>query len=376
MAGIYIHIPFCAKKCYYCDFYTVQSQKYQNEFIDVLLIELEQRKKYLQNEQIQTIYFGGGTPSLLSYKDIKRIENKIFDLFYVDSNVEITIEVNPDDINQNVIEGLKKTKIKRFSVGIQSFFDDDLKMMNRRHNRDEAIGSINLLQENDFKNISIDLLYGLAGSNIEKWSQNLSLFFDFDLPHLSAYHITYEPNTVFFNYLKKGKIKEINEEESLEQFMILRKKAKENYFIHYETSNFAKEGYFSRHNSQYWNDQKYLGIGPSAHSYDGISRQYNLKHLKNYMDAVRNQKKYFEREVLSNIDKYNDYIITKLRTIWGIDLADIKQNFSNTIYTFAKKNILNLMKEKKLSINNSKYVIHEEAKFIEDSIIEKLFFAE
>jgi len=306
MSGVYIHIPFCAKKCYYCDFYTSLSIIYKEKYINAIIKELKLRQNYIENREIETIYFG-----------------EISKVFIIKKDSEITLEVNPDDINEQYADKLKITDINRISIGLQSFFDEDLKLMNRRHSGKENYKAIQVLKNYGLTNISGDLIYGLPGTNSEHWKKNLSEFFSLKIPHLSAYHLTYEPNTVFSNFIKRGKI-----------FELLISEAKKHDFIHYETSNFAKKGFFSKHNTGYWKQKPYLGLGVSAHSYNLKSRQYNISNLKEYIKKVGEEERFFEKEELSETDKYNDYIITTLRTIWGTDLNYIKEHFKKEHYLF------------------------------------------
>ncbi len=374
MSSIYIHIPFCAKKCFYCDFYTTISIKYKNEYVKALIKELNQRQNYIENKEIKTIYFGGGTPTLIDPSKLQSIIDEISKIYTIDKNVEITIEANPDDINSEYVQELKKTKINRISIGLQSFFDEDLKLMNRRHTSSENINAVKLLQDKGYTNISGDLIYGLPNMTIENWQKNLSEFFTLNIPHLSAYHLTYEPNTVFSKFLKKGKIKEIPEDDSIKQFDLLISEAKKNKFIHYETSNFAKEDFFSRHNSAYWKQKHYLGLGASAHSYNGDSRQYNIANIKEYIKRVGEGRGYFEKEELNTTDKYNDYLITSLRTIWGIDLIFIKNNFGDQYLNFVDNKSKTLIEKGLLIKEKLTLKITQKGKFIEDNILLDLFF--
>ncbi len=374
MAGIYIHIPFCAKKCYYCDFFMSLSLQYREEYLQIIKKELELRRNYLQNKPVETIYFGGGTPSLLSEKELNEIFEQIYKIYNVSEKVEITAEANPDDLSNSYLKELKKTPINRLSIGIQSFFDDDLQMMNRRHSVEQSISVVKKAQDNGFSNISGDLIYGLPGMSSEKWKKNLKIFFELKIPHLSAYHLTYEPNTVFLKRLKTGKIKEISEEESIIQFKILQKEAKQNNFFQYETSNFGKEGFFSKHNTAYWQQKYYLGIGASAHSYNGNSRQFNIKNIKEYIKRAGADTNYFEKETLSEKDKYNDYIITRLRTMWGVDINFIKKKICENCAGFLIKKAQKHIEQGNLTNKKNILYVTKQGKFIEDFIIEDLFY--
>ncbi len=374
MSGIYIHIPFCAKKCYYCDFFMSVSLQYKEEYLQTLKKELELRKNYLQNKPVETIYLGGGTPSLLTEKEINEIFEKIYKTYKITEKPEITTEANPDDLSNSYLKALKCTPINRLSIGIQSFFDDDLQIMNRRHTAEQSISAIKKVQDLGFSNISGDLIYGLPGMSSEKWRKNLNYFFELKIPHLSAYHLTYEPNTVFLKKLNSGKIKEIPEEESLNQFKILQKEAKKKNFIQYETSNFGEKGFFSKHNTSYWQQKHYLGIGASAHSYNGNSRQFNIKNIKEYIKRIRENSNYFEKEILSAKDKYNDYIITQLRTMWGVDINFVKKNTGEKFAEFLINKAQKHLKNGNLTEKQNVLYITEKGKFIEDFIIEDLFY--
>jgi len=375
MSGIYIHIPFCAKKCYYCDFFMSLSLKYKDDYLKALKQELLQRKNYIENQIVETIYFGGGTPSLLNEKELNELFELIYKTFKISDNPEITIEANPDDLNKEYLKNLRKTPVNRLSIGIQSFFDDDLKLMNRRHLAEQSIAAVKNAQNTGYQNISGDLIYGLPEMTSDKWEKNLQKFFNLRIQHLSAYHLTYEPNTVFYKRLKTGKLKEISEEESLFQFQLLNEKAKENDFIHYETSNFAKQGKFSRHNSAYWQQKHYLGIGASAHSYNEISRQFNIKNIKEYIKRVSDNSNYFEKEILSNADKYNDYLITSLRTMWGSNINEIEKTFGKQFAEYFINKAKTQINKGNLLCKENIYMISEKGKFIEDLILSDLIFA-
>lgn len=328
MAGIYIHIPFCSNKCYYCDFYSIASKKNKSLFIDTLLTEIDQRSNYLNNDLIETIYFGGGTPSILNIDELKKIINKLNSVSDLSQVKEFTFESNPEDITPKYINDLKSINVNRLSIGIQSFFDDDLKLMNRVHSSTQAKQAINNAIENGITNISIDLIYGLPNSNILKWKENIKTALKFDVNHISAYHLTYEPRTVFYKYLEQKKISKISEELSIEQYNLLTTTLAENNFKHYEISNFAKNNKFSLHNLNYWDNIKYVGFGPSAHSFDLKSRQWNISNLNQYIKLISENKIYFEKEILTKKDKFNDFIITHLRTKNGINKTELKSNFS------------------------------------------------
>ena len=369
MAGIYIHIPFCKKLCFYCDFYHVITPEENSVFIESLIAEASMRKDYLGSEPATTIYIGGGTPSVLSVKELDIILNQINKQFRVEENSELTIELNPDDVNPAYLDGLRKLGINRISLGIQSWRDSDLKMLNRRHDSAQAARALKEIFNAGFENVTIDLIYGIPGMSTREWASNLDLSFSFDIKHLSAYHLTIEKGTVFGKMLRKGLITEIEEEESASLFNILIEKAETAGFIHYEISNFGKPGYFSCHNSNYWKQVNYIGLGPSAHSFNGFSRQWNISNLKGYIKAVNSGEPYSEREELDAKARFNEYIMTSLRTMWGIDLEYIEKTFEKEGYDYvvnlsAKFRDYGLMKQDKKNL-----VLTNQGKMISDNII-------
>jgi oxygen-independent coproporphyrinogen-3 oxidase len=369
MAGIYIHIPFCKKLCFYCDFYHVISSDDNHAFVDALLKESLMRQDYLGTETVSTIYFGGGTPSVFSIKELSTILNQIYKLFRVEEKCEITIELNPDDVSPGYLEGLKNLNINRISLGIQSWRDSDLKMLNRRHSSAQAAMALKETVKKGFENITIDLIYGIPGMGTKDWASNLDFSFSFDIKHLSAYHLTFEPGTVFGKMLEKGLISEIDEEESAAQFSMLIEKTESEGYIHYEISNFGKPGYFSIHNSNYWKQVIYLGLGPSAHSFNGYSRQWNIRDLKGYIKSVNAGKKVYESEELDTKARFNEYIMTSLRTMWGIDLDYVEKIFEKEGYDYvvnlsAKFKEYGLMNQDKKTL-----ILTNQGKMISDNII-------
>lgn len=328
MAGIYLHIPFCKSKCIYCDFYSTANLTAKNRYIQALCKELEQRKDYLGGEKIHTIYFGGGTPSLLTTSDFEKIFFTIGNNYDISECREVTLEANPDDITEEYVKSIKMLPFNRVSMGCQTFDDKTLRFLNRRHNASTAINAVNLLQQNGIDNISIDLIYGYPEETVEQWSRDLEQAISFGVPHISAYHLIYEQGTPMHNMLSKGKIKEIDEEKSLLFFSMLIEKLENAGYEQYEISNFCKYGKYSQHNTSYWRGTKYLGCGAAAHSYDGVSREWNISDTNKYILGIDNGRA-FEKEVLTPIDVYNEYIITHLRTKWGICLDAFKQLFGD-----------------------------------------------
>lgn len=369
MAGIYLHIPFCKKLCFYCDFYHVVSPGDNSSFIDALLKEALLRKDYLGDDSVSTIYFGGGTPSVFSVKDLGIILNHLKELFTITEYCEITAELNPDDIDETYLEGLRNLNINRISLGIQSWRDADLKLLNRRHDSAKAIAALKETLNAGFKNVTIDLIYGIPGMSLKDWESNLEFTFSFDIKHLSAYHLTFEPGTVFGKKLEKGDISEIEEEDSAAQFNLLIEKAESEGFIHYEISNFGKPGYFSIHNSNYWKQVSYLGLGPSAHSFNGYTRQWNVRDLKGYIKSVNAGKSFFESEELDIKKRFNEYVMTSLRTMWGIDLDYVEGMFEKEGYDY----VLNLSGKFRnyglMKLEKNSLVLTNQGKLISDNII-------
>ncbi|WP_299578470.1 radical SAM family heme chaperone HemW [uncultured Sunxiuqinia sp.] len=376
MAGIYIHIPFCKTKCHYCDFYKSTDFGAKTDFLGALKQEIAERKNELQNEAIASIYFGGGTPSVLKIEEINDILTLVGEHYQLAEDVEITLEANPDDLSEAFLEGLKTTIINRLSIGTQSFNDHDLKSMNRRHNSRQALTSIRAAQEAGFQNISIDLIYGLPNQTLADWEANIDQALALNVQHISAYHLTYHEGTVFYDYLKKGKIKELPDELSLEQFKHLLSRLEEAGFEQYEISNFARNAAYSRHNKAYWERKKYLGFGPSAHSFDHQSRRWNVSSLRKYLQAMEQKLPYWETEILSEQDQYNDYMITSLRTKWGISTEYLTQNFAAKYVQHFQKEAEKYVASKHLSCENKVYKLSVEGLFISDKIMEELFYIE
>jgi oxygen-independent coproporphyrinogen-3 oxidase len=323
MAGIYIHVPFCKQACHYCNFYFSTSLTNKDAFVKALLLEIELSKDYLAGDTIETIYFGGGTPSLLSADEIKNIVYKIQNIHQFSHLREFTLEANPDDLDaQKVTElsALKEIGLNRFSIGVQSFFDEDLKYMNRAHTSGEATAAIKRTQDAGFENITLDLIYGTPTMNDAHWLQNLNTAFTFNIPHISSYALTVEAKTTLENRIKKGKSAVVDEEQASRQFDILIHEMNRQNYDQYEISNFAKDGNYAIHNTSYWQQKKYLGLGPSAHSYNGNSRRWNVANNLTYIKSVSESKIPFEEEQLTSEQQANEYIMTSLRTMWGLDL--------------------------------------------------------
>ncbi|PKB16948.1 oxygen-independent coproporphyrinogen-3 oxidase [Flavobacterium sp. 5] len=373
MSGIYIHIPFCKQACHYCDFHFSTSMKKKEEMVLAIAKELQMRKKEFQDEIIETIYFGGGTPSVLTTEQIQFLISEVYKNYNVSENPEITIEANPDDLSKNRIIELSQSPINRLSIGIQSFFEDDLKMMNRAHNSAEAKNCLEFATQH-FDNISLDLIYGIPGMSNEKWKQNIETALSFGIPHISSYALTVEPKTALNKLIQTGKIAKPNDELAQEHFAILVETLEANAFIHYELSNFGKENYFSKNNSAYWLGKKYIGIGPSAHSYDGISRSWNVSNNSLYLKSIQEDKLPNEIEILSITDRYNEYIMTGLRTIWGVSLQRVETEFGMDYLNYLHKQTQKFINDGLLSIDNNILKPTPKGKFLTDGIASDLFF--
>ena len=371
-AGIYIHIPFCKQACHYCDFHFSTSLKKKDEMILALAKEIEMRKSEFQNEIVETIYFGGGTPSILPISDLKFLIDEVYRNYKVAENPEITVEANPDDLSEERIIQLSKNKVNRLSIGIQSFFEDDLKLMNRAHNSEEAQKCLEIATQY-FDNISLDLIYGIPGSSNEKWKQNIEKALSFGIPHISSYALTVEPKTALDKFIQKGIIKAPDDEVAQEQFHILVATLKENGFIHYELSNFSKPDYFSKNNSSYWLGKKYIGIGPSAHSYDGKNRGWNISNNGLYIKSIQANEIPIETENLTETDRYNEYIMTGLRTIWGVSLARIEQEFGEKFLTYLNNQSVKFIADDLLSLSDGILTTTKKGKFLTDGIASDLF---
>jgi oxygen-independent coproporphyrinogen-3 oxidase len=326
MSGIYIHIPFCKQACYYCDFHFSTSLKKKDELVKALARELILRKGELQNQTIETIYFGGGTPSLLTIDELRLLIDSIYLNYSVSDNPEITLEANPDDLSKQKLNDLTTSRINRLSIGIQSFFEDDLQSMNRAHSSQEAKQCLEEATKH-FSNITIDLIYGIPNMSIEKWNKNLQTAFSFGVNHISSYALTVEPKTALASFIKKGTYPPIDDDLALQHFDLLMAETEQQGFVHYEISNFGKKGYFSKHNTSYWQGKSYLGIGPSAHSFNGKQRSWNVSNNTIYIKSIQDNTLPSKVETLSKQDRYNEYVMTGLRAIWGVSLNKIETDF-------------------------------------------------
>ncbi|WP_053990905.1 radical SAM family heme chaperone HemW [Mangrovimonas sp. TPBH4] len=326
MAGIYFHIPFCKQACYYCDFHFSTSLKKKDELLQCLVKELKMRKGEFQNKTVETIYFGGGTPSLLTVEELQLLLDAVYENFRVVDSPEITLEANPDDLTSEKMEALSASPVNRLSIGIQSFFDEDLKGMNRAHNALEAKQALEMATQL-FDNITIDLIYGIPNMDLQRWDQNLQMAFDFGVQHISSYALTVEPKTALDSFVKKGTYPPVDEALALEHFNHLMERTRAEGFVHYEISNFGKPGFYSKHNTSYWQGKPYLGIGPSAHSFNGPTRSWNVSNNATYIKFIEKNELPSTIEKLSVEDQYNEYVMTGLRTIWGVSLEKIERDF-------------------------------------------------
>ena len=373
MSGIYIHIPFCKQACHYCDFHFSTSVKKKSELVEMLCRELELRKRELSGKNIETIYFGGGTPSLLNPQELEQIMNTVSAHFEVANGAEITLEANPDDLSEEKLKMLAASNINRLSIGVQSFFEADLKLMNRAHNATEALEPLQLAKKY-FSNISIDLIYGIPGLTNENWRKNLEIALELEIPHISSYALTVEPKTALEKFIEKGKIRAVDDDQYRDQFGILYKTLTKNGFEHYEFSNFGKSGFFSRNNMAYWMGRSYLGIGPSAHSYDGECRKWNIKNNALYINSLKAGKLAQEKEELSLTDKYNEYVMTRLRTKFGVNLKVLQEKFGKKYSNYFVKNIEGFLMKNLVSKREETYHITTEGKFLSDGIAADLFY--
>lgn len=373
MAGIYIHIPFCRQACHYCDFHFSTSMKKKDDMVLALAKEIAMRKNEFADEMVETIYFGGGTPSVLSSEEIALLIAAVYQNYSVAPNPEITLEANPDDLSKERIAELSKSPINRLSIGIQSFFEDDLKMMNRAHNAIEAEVCLSEAVKY-FDNISIDLIYGVPGMTNERWLHNINKALSFGVPHISSYALTVEPKTALDKFIKRGIIAQPSDEAAQEHFLLLVDTLEANGFVHYELSNFGKEGYFSKNNTAYWLGKKYIGIGPSAHSYDGIHRSWNIANNALYLKGIEDGQLPAETEKLTPADRYNEYVMTGLRTIWGVSEQRVHDELGKLFSDYLAKESAKFIEQGLLINDNGIIKTTRKGKFLADGIASDLFF--
>ena len=374
MAGIYIHIPFCKRRCIYCDFFSTTQSEKKAEYVHALVRELEMRKDYVGNEEIETIYLGGGTPSQLSQEELEEIFTYIYKVYKVTLDAEITLEANPDDLTPEYVSMLRNLPINRISMGIQTFQEETLKLLHRRHTAQQAIEAFKRCREAGFKNISIDLMYGLPGETLETWKQDLQQAIDLHPEHISAYHLIYEEDTALWKLREEHQVKEADEDLSLTLFCTLIDELTRAGYQHYEISNFCLPGLHSRHNSSYWTGKKYLGCGPSAHSFNGVSRQWNVASLSAYIDGIRQRKPDFEVEELDLYTRYNDFVLTSIRTCWGMSLSHLRSMYGEELYRYCLRMAKPHLEQGVLEISEDILKLTRKGIFISDGIMSDLMW--
>lgn len=373
MAGIYIHIPFCTQKCSYCNFYSVANITLKAPFLEALLLEIASRAKEVESQTVETIYFGGGTPSILTIVEVKSILKQIRRFYTLGKSLEITMEANPDDLSEAYLLGLKNSGINRLSIGVQSFDDSVLRQINRRHTSDEAIHVIENALKLGFENLSIDLIYGIPNQLDDQWVKNLQIADRYKIAHLSCYALTVEEKTVLHKQIEKGKVVAPSEEDAIRQFNLLMDFAEENGYQQYEISNFCRDGLVSKHNSAYWNGVPYLGFGPGAHSFATPVRRWNLSNVKDYIEGLKNNGCYFEEEFLSEEDRYNEYVMTSLRTSSGCNIEFVKSHFDQKYGNWLTRQQQKIEPTWIIEVANG-FALTREGKLMTDYITRELFF--
>lgn len=375
---IYFHIPFCKQACHYCDFHFSTSLKYKEDMLLAMHKELEIRAPYyLEDRNIESIYFGGGTPSIMEADDIQKLIDKVAKLYNISNDAEITLEANPDDLDIEKVKTLKSTAINRFSIGIQSFHEEDLRWMNRAHNAQEADSAVKRVQDAGFENITCDLIYGYPLLTDEKWISNIDTLLAMDIPHISSYNMTVESKTALAHFIKQGISKPISDTQGEEQMLILIDRLTNRGFEHYEISNFAKNQHYAKHNTNYWKGKHYLGIGPSAHSFNGQSRSWNIANNAKYTAGITENTSVAEEEILSTNDRYNEYIMTSLRTMWGVDINKVENDFGYDYMQHFQKGVqLYLSTNEVEQKENSIYSLTPKGKLMADHIASELFVIE
>ena len=376
MAGIYIHIPFCKRRCIYCDFFSTTQSEKKSAYVRAVCRELEMRKDYLEGEDIETIYLGGGTPSQLFREELEEIFNHIYKVYPVREDAEITLEANPDDLTPAYVAMLRQLPINRISMGIQTFQEETLKLLHRRHTATQAIEAFRRCREAGFRNISIDLMYGLPGETLETWKEDLQQSIALRPEHISAYHLIYEEDTVLWKLREQHQVEEADEDLSVSLFSTLIEQLSEAGYQHYEISNFCLPGLHSRHNSSYWTGKKYLGCGPSAHSFDGTSRQWNVSSLEKYLEGIRSNQLDFELEELDLYTRYNDFVITSIRTCWGMPLAQLRTTYGETLYNYCLRMAKPHIEQGVLEIKEDTLKLTPQGIFISDGIMSDLLWIE
>lgn len=376
MAGIYLHIPFCKTRCIYCDFYSTTHSELKTRYVQALCNELKMRKGYLKGEKIETVYFGGGTPSQLGREEFLLIFDAMQEQYGLDDCREITLEANPDDLSAEYLKMLAGLPFNRISMGVQTFDDATLGLLKRRHNASQAIEAVKKCREAGFNDISIDLIYGLPGETTERWERDLQQAIGLNVEHISAYHLTYEEGTPIYTMLQKRQLQEVDEEASVRFFSMLIDQLKTAGYEHYEISNFCRPGMHSHHNTSYWKGIPYMGCGPSAHSFDGNTREWNIASINEYMEGIEQGTRVFETETRDKTTAYNEFIITSVRTMWGIPLQKLEQTYGQELLQYCCKMADSFLKSGKLMEENGYLRLTREGIFISDSIMRDLLFVE
>ena len=374
MAGIYIHIPFCKRRCIYCDFFSTTQSEKKPTYVHALCQELDMRKDYLEGEDIETIYLGGGTPSQLSQEELEEIFSTIYHIYKVKDDAEITLEANPDDLTSEYVTMLRQLPINRISMGIQTFQEETLKLLHRRHTAKQAIEAFERCREAGFQNISIDLMYGLPGETLDTWKQDLQQAIALHPEHISAYHLIYEEDTALWKLREQHQVEEADEDLSLTLFTTLIDELTEAGYQHYEISNFCLPGLHSRHNSSYWTGKKYLGCGPSAHSFNGTSRQWNAASLSAYIDGIQQGNPDYEIEELDLYTRYNDFVLTSIRTCWGMSLSHLRSTYGEALYRYCLRMAKPHLKQGVLEISGDILKLTRKGIFISDGIMSDLMW--
>ena len=374
MAGIYIHIPFCKRRCIYCDFFSTTQSEKKPTYIHALCQELEMRKNYLEGEEIETIYLGGGTPSQLTEEELNEIFTSLYNIYKVKEDAEITLEANPDDLTPEYVSMLRRLPINRISMGIQTFQEETLKLLHRRHTARQAIEAFQRCREAGFRNISIDLMYGLPGETLDIWKEDLQQAIALHPEHISAYHLIYEEGTALWKLREEHQVEEADEDLSVTLFKTLIDELKQAGYQHYEISNFCLPGLHSRHNSSYWTGKKYLGCGPSAHSFNGSSRQWNIASLDNYLKGIASGKPNYEIEELDLYTRYNDFVITSIRTCWGMSLSRLRSEYGEELYRYCLRMAKSHLEQGVLETEEDTLRLTQEGIFISDGIMSDLLF--
>lgn len=376
MAGIYIHVPYCKTRCIYCDFYTQTNTSSRLDYVAALCREVELRRSFAGDEAIETIYFGGGTPSQLVVEDFEKIFETLQSNFNIVPDAEITMEANPDDLNDEYLESLCHLPFNRLSIGIQSFDDRELAFLKRRHSAQKARDVIGKCKQVGFDNISIDLMYGLPTQTLDIWKHNLDMALSLDIQHISSYHLIYEQGTKLYKLFKSGDVKAVDEEISIDMFSTMISRLSQAGFEQYEISNFAKDKLYSKHNSSYWVGKKYLGLGPAAHSFDGVNRSWNIASIKRYIDGIGQGIPNLEIEISDEKSRYNDFILTRMRTMWGISLSELEDRFGATMVSYCMRNAEKYIRQETVLKDEDTLKLTHKGIFISDGIMSDLMWVD